>query len=104
MVVHLCENLKSNKFFAESDKFVAIYNQAPILPGHSLVIPKWHLTNFMELSQYERYELIDFCTLVIEGLQLAFSVSSFNLTIQEGFEAGQTVDHLHIHLIPRKDR
>lgn len=87
--------------FAESDNFWAIYNLAPILPGHSLIIPKQHYQSILEVSDNELSEMMVFSRKVIRILFKTFNVEAFNWTIQEGIEAGQTVPHLHLHLIPR---
>ncbi len=87
--------------FAASDNFLAIYNLAPILPGHSLVIPRRHILSLLELSDPELCELALFSRDIVKVLQKAFGSHSFDWTIQEGVEAGQTIPHLHLHLIPR---
>lgn len=94
-------NVEESKF-AETDNFVAIYNVAPILPGHSLVIPKWHLESLMELTNTELCEMTIFSRDAVKILLETFGVGAFNWTIQEGEAAGQTVFHLHLHLIPRE--
>lgn len=88
--------------FATSERFRALYNVAPILPGHSLVIPKRHVETLMDLSEDELHEMVSFARHVMKALLSVFQVSGFNWTIQEGDEAGQTVPHLHLHLIPRR--
>ena len=90
--------------FAASENFLAIYNLAPILPGHSLIIPKWHVLSLMELTEQELCEMMVFSRYVIRVLIKAFGSTAFNWTIQEGIEAGQTVPHLHLHLVPRKEK
>jgi bis(5'-adenosyl)-triphosphatase len=97
-----CDSSIHQATFAESENFRAIYNIAPILPGHSLVIPKWHLKSLLDLSESEFCEMMVFGRNVVRVLLTAFSVQAFNWTIQEGEEAGQTIPHLHFHLIPRK--
>jgi len=87
--------------FAASENFLAIYNLAPILPGHSLVIPRRHILSLMELGDPELCELTLFSRDIVKVLQKAFGSRSFDWTIQEGVEAGQTIPHLHLHLIPR---
>jgi len=87
-----------------TDNFIAIYNIAPILPGHSLIIPKFHFQSYMDLNESMICELFVFAQKVIEVLLKAFNCDGFNLTIQDGANAGQTVNHLHLHLIPRKDK
>jgi bis(5'-adenosyl)-triphosphatase len=88
--------------FAESEDFIAIYNIAPILPGHSLVVPRWHVRSLMELSNSELGEMMVFARDAVKILLKTFGSEAFNWTIQEGDEAGQTVSHLHLHLIPRE--
>lgn len=88
--------------FTESENFRAIYNIAPILPGHSLIISKRHLQSLMDLSDSELCEMMTFGRDVVRILLRAFDTSAFNWTVQEGEEAGQTIPHLHMHLIPRE--
>ncbi|MBN2213556.1 MAG: HIT family protein [Bacteroidales bacterium] len=88
--------------FLESNNFLAVYNIAPVLPGHSLIIPRVHFTSFMELSDGELYEFISFSRKAIRILSGVFQTESFNWILQEKEEAGQTIAHMHIHIIPRK--
>ena len=88
--------------FAESENFRAIYNRAPILAGHSLVIPKRHVKGLMDLSELELCELVIFGRKTLKILLIAFNARAFDWSIQDGEAAGQTVPHLHLHLIPRK--
>ena len=97
-----CDSSIYEAAFAESENFRAVYNIAPILPGHSLVIPKWHVQSLMDFSESELCEIMIFGRKVVAILLRAFSVQAFNWTIQEGKEAGQTISHIHLHLIPRK--
>jgi len=94
-------NVEDIKFY-ESENFLAIYNVAPILPGHSLVIPRRHVKSMMELSDPELCELMIFSRRTVKLLLEVFGVRAFNWTIQDGDEAGQTIPHFHLHLIPRK--
>lgn len=96
-------NINTDKTeFAESQNFRGIYNIAPILPGHSLIIPKSHVTSLLDLDEADIAEMVSFSQKCVRMLQKAFNTTGFNWTIQEGEEAGQTVRHLHLHLIPRK--
>ena len=89
--------------FVESDHFMAIYNRAPILPGHSMIIPKKHLVGFLDLSPALRFEMIELSVVAVKMLQKTFKAKHFDWTIQEGAPAGQTIPHLHLHIIPRKE-
>jgi bis(5'-adenosyl)-triphosphatase len=88
--------------FMESDHFGAIYNISPILPGHSLIIPHKHITGLGGISDSLLSEMIIFARKVTNLLKFHFSCDSFDWTLQDGIPAGQTVPHLHLHIIPRK--
>ena len=88
--------------FAESEHFIALYNIAPILPGHSLVVPKLHVESLMDLTEADLSEFIIFSRNIAKLLSRAFKTDAFDWTIQEKEAAGQTVAHLHMHIIPRK--
>ena len=87
--------------FAASENFRAIYNIAPILPGHSLIIPKLHIERFLDLPDEHLAELMTFSKKVMIGMQGVFNTDGFDFTIQDGEAAGQTVAHTHAHIIPR---
>jgi len=90
--------------FLDGEKFLAVYNIAPILPGHSLIIPRKHITSIMVLTDDELSEFIRFSRKAIRILMHAFQTEAFNWTLQEKEEAGQTIAHLHIHIVPRKSK
>ncbi len=89
--------------FKHSENFLAVFNIAPVLPGHVMVIPKKHRRRIMDLSEEELCEMVSFSREVMKLLSKAFDNDSFDWTIQEGEPAGQTITHLHLHLIPRKE-
>lgn len=95
--------IKRTRFqFAESLYSVALYNIAPILPGHSLVVPKRHVESLFSLTEAELADISIFGRRVTKALLEAFNADGFNWSIQERAEAGQTVSHLHLHVIPRR--
>ena len=73
----------------------------PISPGHTLIIPKRHVGSFFEISKEERDALLDLLDQAKKVIAKELSPDSFNIGINDGPAAGQTVPHLHIHLIPR---
>lgn len=97
-----CNSNIDKSRFSESENFLAIYNIAPILPGHSLIIPKRHVESLLELNNEELHEMMIFSRNTTKMLLEMFKSSGFDWTIQEGEDAGQSVPHLHLHLIPRK--
>lgn len=73
----------------------------PVSPGHSLVIPKRHIGSFFETSPQERAALLELLDQAQAAAGAEFHPDGFNIGINDGAAAGQTVPHLHIHLIPR---
>ena len=73
----------------------------PISPGHTLIIPKRHVGSFFELEEQERSEMLMLLDRAKAALDEEFKPQGFNIGINDGPAAGQTVLHLHIHLIPR---
>ena len=97
-----CTKAVTEKSFYSTTKFSAIYNLAPILPGHSLIIPNTHHESLIELSDQDLGEMMIFARKVTLVLKSIFNCDGFDWTIQDGVSAGQTVPHLHLHIIPRK--
>lgn len=73
----------------------------PVSLGHSLVIPKRHMGSFFDARQEERTALLELLDLAKAAAVSEFQPDGFNIGINDGAAAGQTVPHLHIHLIPR---
>ena len=73
----------------------------PISPGHTLVVPNRHIGSFFELSPEERQRLLDLLDAAKLVLDSELKPDGYNIGINDGPSAGQTVPHLHIHLIPR---
>ena len=99
---HFCRKEIIGKSFSATARFSAIYNIAPILPGHSLVIPNKHYESLFELPDDELSEMMLFARKITSVLKTVFNCDGFDWTIQDGVAAGQTIPHLHLHIIPRK--
>ena len=80
---------------------MAIYNIAPFLPGHTLIIPEAHVTGILNLSDKELFRFFDTARTALRILMKAFNTDAFDWSIQEKAEAGQTIEHLHLHIVPR---
>ena len=80
---------------------MAIFDAHPISLGHALVIPKAHGENFFELDAVSGTALYGFIKATKEVLDSRFQPDGFNIGINSGRAAGQTIFHTHIHVIPR---
>jgi diadenosine tetraphosphate (Ap4A) HIT family hydrolase len=73
----------------------------PVSPGHTLIIPRRHVGSFFETTAEERTDLLILLDRAQVQLATQLRTDGFNIGINDGPAAGQTVPHLHIHLIPR---
>lgn len=84
-----------------NDLAFVIRDGYPISPGHTLVIPRRHVGSFFEISEAERTAMLQLLDAAKAGLDTAHAPAGYNIGINDGPAAGQTVPHLHMHLIPR---
>jgi len=73
----------------------------PVSRGHTLIIPKRHVGSFFELETKEREDILSMLDEAKTRLDASYAPDGYNIGINDGPAAGQTVPHLHIHLIPR---
>lgn len=98
-----CIVQKTEKALHENEHAFAILDKYPVTDGHTLVIPRRHVTNYFELSQYELVACHDLIKFIERSLQEEDkTIDGFNIGLNNGEVAGQTIDHLHFHLIPRR--
>lgn len=99
---HFCR-IPKDRIITEGEKCVVIRDLYPVTDLHTLIIPKRHASTYFDLTSVERRE--------IEGHLLAqralieqedLYVTGFNIGMNCGRDAGQTVMHCHVHLIPRR--
>ena len=73
----------------------------PVSPGHTLIVSRRHVASFFDLLDAERAALVELLARAREDLDREFQPAGCNIGINDGVSAGQTVPHVHIHLIPR---
>ena len=93
--------VSSDRVRASSRFGVAIRDAHPVSLGHALVIPKRHVGSFFELSSKERADLMSLLDVAKAAIDREFSPAGYNIGVNDGASAGQTISHVHIHLIPR---
>src|SRR3989338_964134 len=78
----------------------------PANKGHCLIVPKKHTQTLIEMSEDDLAATVKAAKKVASALSLSFGNAGFNIVMNNGKEAGQLVNHSHIHMIPRfqKDR
>ena len=85
----------------ESAQAYSILDKFPVNPGHALIIPKRHVSDYIELSFKEQSSCFFLLNETKKEIQKRFNPDGFNVGINIGEKAGQTISHVHIHLIPR---
>jgi len=79
----------------------AIWDGFPVSPGHALVVPRRAVSSWWEATENERQDLVALIDEVKRLIEERFAPDGFNVGFNSGAAAGQTVDHLHLHVIPR---
>jgi superfamily II DNA or RNA helicase/diadenosine tetraphosphate (Ap4A) HIT family hydrolase/SOS-response transcriptional repressor LexA len=92
-----------NEWVAHNDLAFAIRDGFPVSPGHTLVIPFREVLTWFEATPEERTAIFDLVLAVKAGLDEELKPTGYNVGFNAGTAAGQTVPHLHVHVIPRYD-
>lgn len=94
---------KWRKVIFENNLAIAFYDSFPVTEYHTLIIPKRHVKDYFELVQAEINAINKLVSQVrMELLKIDASISGFNIGVNNGADAGQTIFHCHLHLIPRR--
>lgn len=93
--------LDKKRVINEREFSYALLDIYPVSKGHTLIIPKRHVLNIEDLNKKEIIDLFENLIKVKEALKNYFKCDGFNIGINLGEVSGQTIEHIHIHLIPR---
>jgi histidine triad (HIT) family protein len=91
----------SSKVIEETENFLGFLDINPCSIGHTVIIPKNHYENFLEMPKNLGEEFIEICQKIIKKLSRGLKTDHFTIGINEGKLAGRAIDHLHVHIIPR---
>ena len=94
-------DLEPDRIISESDYTLTVRDGFPVSEGHTLIIPKRHVQSFFELMAIEKAAVLQALDEAKEALDKELNPDGYNIGINDGEAAGQTVMHLHLHLIPR---
>jgi diadenosine tetraphosphate (Ap4A) HIT family hydrolase len=99
-----CDCLSGARVVAECNTAFAIEDAFPVSKGHHLIIPKRHVFDWFEMSSEEKRDAESLLEQLRGQIMVSDgSVTGFNVGMNCGESAGQTIMHAHIHLIPRRD-
>ncbi|MGH3869853.1 MAG: HIT family protein [Pseudonocardiaceae bacterium] len=93
------ENL--NTVIDANETFYARLDNFPATPGHVEIVPKRHVVSFFDLSESEIIDAYTLIRAVEKKLSILHDPGGYTIGVNEGRVAGRSIDHLHIHLIPR---
>ncbi|NLK52530.1 MAG: HIT family protein [Syntrophomonadaceae bacterium] len=96
-----CPFCNPDKVIIENSLTYAIYDRYPVNPGHFLIITKRHVESYFDTSNEERVainQLIEECKKLLD---VEYFPDGYNIGVNCGKAAGQTIFHVHVHLIPR---
>nr|XP_023649774.1 bis(5'-adenosyl)-triphosphatase isoform X2 [Paramormyrops kingsleyae]XP_023649775.1 bis(5'-adenosyl)-triphosphatase isoform X2 [Paramormyrops kingsleyae] len=94
--------IKASAVFLRTELSFALVNRKPVLPGHVLVCPVRVVERFRDLRPEEVADLFKTVQRVANVVEQHFQATSLTIAIQDGPEAGQTVKHVHVHVLPRR--
>ena len=100
MICPLCEPETARIFHRDAD-FLCLWDAYPVSDGHALVVPRRHVATWFEATLEEQRSLLRGLDIARRHVEERFRPQGFNIGVNVGEAAGQTVSHLHVHLIPR---
>src|SRR5512139_734506 len=91
------------RVFHAGELVLGLWDGYPVSPGHALLIPRRHVASWFDVTPQERTELTEAIGVAQQAIRQRHSPDGFNIGVNVGEAAGQTVSHLHVHIIPRYD-
>jgi diadenosine tetraphosphate (Ap4A) HIT family hydrolase len=102
MTCPFCQRIAANpSSIASTDLVVAFPDAYPLNPGHTLIVPRRHVGRISDLHDDERLAIWDLVPIVKAWIDAAYDPQGYNIGINDGPAAGQTIAHVHLHVIPR---
>jgi|SRR3989344_2234461 len=92
---------KGVEILYENNRFYSRYDKFPVNKGHVNIIIKKHIVSFFDLTKRDISDLLDAVKNTKTITDITYNPNAYNIGINDGEEAGRTIHHLHIHLIPR---
>lgn len=94
--------LKPDQILFENRYFVVIADKFPVVKGHLLVVSKRHFEDFFSIEEDEMKDLREIILQAKSHLDAKFSPDGYNLGMNCGTAAGQSIAHYHLHILPRQ--
>ena len=101
MACVMCEHASGDELVASNALAAAFADGFPLTPGHTLIVPRRHEPDFLALSPAEQAAIWALVPEVRRHLEARLRPDGYNIGVNVGEAAGQTVGHAHLHVIPR---
>jgi len=98
-----CDLMRDGRILAGNEHAFAFRDAYPVSDGHTLVVPRTHEPDFLALDQIVQRAILALAVELADELRSDPGVSGVNIGVNNGASAGQTVEHAHLHVIPRRD-
>jgi len=96
-----CKMISAKEYVLENKLSVALFDKFPVNKGHMLIIPKRHFSTYFDATYKEVQAINELAKRAKQLLDDKYSPDGYNIGINIGKDAGQTIFHLHVHMIPR---
>ena len=96
-----CKVESVREIIASTSLSIAFFDGFPVSPGHTLIIPRRHVASFFDLTKDEQQDMLKLADSVKRIVDEKYHPDGYNVGVNVGEAAGQSVFHVHMHLIPR---
>jgi diadenosine tetraphosphate (Ap4A) HIT family hydrolase len=96
-----CDGLEEHRILEKTGLVLAMTDGFPVSPGHTLIIPRRHCMDYFLLTPEEQAACWDLVNKMKHIIDRRYHPDGYNIGINNLQAAGQTIPHVHIHLIPR---
>lgn len=96
-----CELIKNKEYVYETEYCIAFKDNYPVSEGHTLIITKRHVSNLFEMTELEQLDMFRLMNRIKLDLDKEYIPDGYNVGFNCGEYAGQSVMHVHMHIIPR---
>jgi diadenosine tetraphosphate (Ap4A) HIT family hydrolase len=96
-----CKVESERKIIASTPLSIAFFDGFPVSPGHALIIPRRHVSSFFNLTKDEQQDMFILLDSVKSIIDEKYHPDGYNVGVNVGEVAGQSIFHVHLHLIPR---
>jgi len=96
-----CKAESEREIIASTSLSFAFFDGFPVSPGHALIIPRRHVASFFDLTKDEQQDMLKLADCVKSIIDEKYQPDGYNVGVNVGEAAGQSIFHVHMHLIPR---